>query len=295
MAEEAARSIWADGGIVAGTARPIGKARPVETPEPGFRVSGRWPFASGSSHATWFAAECTVYDGDTPRQDAQGDAVTRMLFVPRADVTLHDTWFTTGLRGTASNDFSVDDAFVPTARGFQMIVDPPRHTWPVYRALPLVFMNHGSQALGVGRGAIDVGREILSTRMGWGGQPLRAQPRLQTVMAEAVAAVQSARCFLYHSADHLWRLVSGSAPDEQALAQARARVRLAASHAAQASVYAVDLLHAAIGTAGIFSDSPLERRFRDIHTAAAHVMIGPLTYEAAGRVELGLDPAFPFF
>jgi hypothetical protein len=72
-------------------------------------------------------------------------------------------------------------------------------------------------------------------------------------------------------------------------------VRLAASHATRASVQAVDLVHGAVATSAIFTGSPLERQFRDIHTAAAHVMIGPLTYQAAGRVQLGLGPDFPFF
>lgn len=74
-----------------------------------------------------------------------------------------------------------------------------------------------------------------------------------------------------------------------------ARLRLATSHASRASVKTVDLVHAAVGTSALFPSSPLERHFRDIHMAAAHVMVGRMTYEAAGRVELGLSPDFPFF
>lgn len=58
---------------------------------------------------------------------------------------------------------------------------------------------------------------------------------------------------------------------------------------------AVDVLYASLGTASIFTSCAIERPFRDIRAASAHVMIGPLTYEAAGRVELGLAPEFPFF
>ncbi|MCZ6708400.1 MAG: hypothetical protein O7A71_10690 [Chloroflexi bacterium] len=57
----------------------------------------------------------------------------------------------------------------------------------------------------------------------------------------------------------------------------------------------MDLLHRTVGTTGIMATSPIDRQFRDIHTAAAHVIVGPLTYEAAGRVELGLEAEFPFF
>lgn len=75
----------------------------------------------------------------------------------------------------------------------------------------------------------------------------------------------------------------------------RARLRLATSHAARASIQAVDLLYTALATSAIMRKSPLERQFRDLHTAGAHVMVGQMTYEAAGRVELGRDPEFPFF
>ncbi len=51
----------------------------------------------------------------------------------------------------------------------------------------------------------------------------------------------------------------------------------------------------ALGTSSVFSPHPLDRQFRDIHTAATHVMIGPLVFEAAGHVEVGLDADFPFF
>ena len=217
-------------------------------------MSGRWPFASGSSHADWFAAECTIYDGEAERLDADGNAVTRMLFVPGSEVTLHDTWHTTDLRGTASNDFSVDGAFVPASRGFQVLVDPPRVDSPVYRALPLLFMNHGSQALGVARAALAAAAEIATAKRGWGGVSLAEVPRLQASLAEAVAGVESARAYLYDTAERLLEMVEDE-PDDAALAPQRARLRLATSRAATASVRAVDLVHGALATSSIFTSS----------------------------------------
>jgi alkylation response protein AidB-like acyl-CoA dehydrogenase len=173
-----------------------------------------------------------------------------------------------------------------------MLVTEPIHPWVLYTALPLGFMNQGSHALGIARAAIEAAAEIMKSRRGWGDQPLHEMPRLQTVIAEATALVGSARSYLYESARELW---AATIAGDASAAQPRSRVRLAASHAARASVQAVDLLHAALATSAIFTGNPLERQFRDIHTAAAHVMVGPLTYQAAGRVELGLTPEFPFF
>lgn len=285
-----ARAIWGDGGIVASVARPIGRAT-VEGEC--YRVSGRWPFASGSSHATWFAGECVVYDGEAEAKNAHGNTLTKMLFVPAADVTVHDTWHTTGLRATASNDFSIDGALVPSGRGFQMLVDEPVDPWPLLRHLPLLFMTHGSQALGVARAARETALGVAATKPGWGNATLlRDLPRVQLAVAEAAAIHESARAWMYQCARDLWAAALTGEPDTTLLRQ---RVRLATSHAMRASTRAVDIVHAMAGTTSVFQASPLERHFRDIHTAAAHVMISPLTMEAAGRVELGMAPEFPFF
>jgi alkylation response protein AidB-like acyl-CoA dehydrogenase len=288
LPKEEARTIYSNGGIVAGTARPIGRA---VAREGGYDVSGRWPFASGSTHATWFAGECIIYDGDQKRLDADGNERTKMLFVPASEVTIHDTWDTLGLRGTASNDFSIEHATVPESRGFQVLVDPPLHEWPLYRAEPLAFINHGAHALGLAKGAIDCAIEIAGSKHGWGGVLISETPRMQSAVAEASAIVGAASNYLYEASWALW---------QQALAgetqkPLRATVRLATSNAARAGLQAIDLLHAAVGTSSIMSSSPLSRILRDMHTASAHVMIGTMTYEAAGRVLMGLDAAFPFF
>lgn len=291
-APETAREVWGNGGMVAGAARPVGRAVWSESPR-GYELTGRWPFASGSSHATWFYAEAPIYDGEAKRLDDAGNEVSLSFLVPRDRVTVYDTWDTTGLRGTASHDYSIDGVLVPETHAFS-VFGPPRHPWAVYRAPALIFMNHGSHALGVARAALEGAREIATTKRGWGGVPLSSMSRVQATIAEATVLVESARAYLYAAADELWRELQAGARDEE-LGGQRARLRLAAAHAATASVRATDLVHAAMGATSIFTANPIERQFRDIHTAAAHVMIGPLVYEAAGRVELGLAPDFPFF
>ena len=172
-----------------------------------------------------------------------------------------------------------------------MLVDPPISDWPLYRAEPLIFINHGTQALGVARGAIDSAMDIALNKRGWGGVVMKDTPRMQAAIAEAVALVDSAATYLYDTSWRCWQSTLAGERD----ARLRAKVRLAASHALKSSVQAVDTLHAAVATTGIFNTSPISRQFRDIHTASAHVMIGTMTIEAAGRVILGDDPAFPFF
>ncbi|MGD9933315.1 MAG: acyl-CoA dehydrogenase family protein [Dehalococcoidia bacterium] len=288
MEPATSEAVWENGGIVAGVARPIGKARRVAG---GLQVEGRWPFASGSSHATTFAGECLLYDGDQPVRDDSGNTPSYMAFVPREAVTVHDTWDTTGLRGTASHDFSVAGAIVQESH-FMPMIPPPTHPWALFRSLALIFTTHGAQALGVARASLETTIDMARTKIGWGtDRPMSENVRLQGIVAEAAVTYASARDHLYAATTNLWTtLERGEEPGAL-----NGRVRLATSHAAAASVRTVDLLHDAMATSSIFRKSPLERQFRDIHTAAAHVMVGPLTYEAAGRVELGLPAGMPFF
>jgi indole-3-acetate monooxygenase len=286
----AASTVFGSRGIVAGVARPIGRLVPRDG---SYVVSGRWPFASGSSHADWFVGECLRYDGDgdQPMRDEAGNAVSYFAFVPRSQVTIHDTWYTTGLRGTASHDFSVDSVLVPAAYALRMF-PAPWHPWPFYRTLALMFVTHGAHALGIARAAVEAAIETAGKKIGWGtDRPLAEQKRLQAQVAEAFVLVESAREHLHGATGRLWE----AAQQGEELGRLNARVRLATSHAADASWRAVDLLHSALGSSAIFAGNPLERQFRDMRTASAHVMVGPLTYEAAGRVELGLPASMPFF
>src|SRR5882724_9301759 len=95
---------------VAGSLRPQGQASPVEG---GYRVRGRWNFASGITHANWLHCSCVVMEGATPRLTPAGTPETRALWVPAEAATIADTWSVVGMCGTGSQDFLVDDVFVP--------------------------------------------------------------------------------------------------------------------------------------------------------------------------------------
>src|SRR5436190_12236190 len=105
--------------------------------------------------------------------------MTRMAFVPRESVVVHDTWDTTGLRGTASNDFSCEDVFVPDKLAFQIFVEKPHSDWALYRAFPLAVTNHGTQSLGVAPAALEAAYDPATTKTGWGGVRIADVPRIQ--------------------------------------------------------------------------------------------------------------------
>jgi len=79
----------------------------------GYRISGRWPFVSGSPHATWVGGGSVWYDGDEPVIHPEGTPWIINAIWPQTDATLIDTWDGLGLRATGSGDMEVDDLFVP--------------------------------------------------------------------------------------------------------------------------------------------------------------------------------------
>ena len=97
----------------AATATPTGQALRVTG---GYRVSGRFPFASGCRHCEWVWVGCVVMADGTPVMDANGVPETRQCVLRLSQCEILDTWYTTGLRGTGSNDLLVKDVFVRPSR-----------------------------------------------------------------------------------------------------------------------------------------------------------------------------------
>jgi indole-3-acetate monooxygenase len=274
----------------AGSARPGGRA--WEVPD-GYRVKGRWNFASGINNARWLYCTCIMMDGDKPRLTAAGTPVLRALWVPREAVTIVDTWQVMGMRGTGSQDFTVDDVFVPARRSC-LSDDPPHETGPLYNSRAWyvhLWTPSAANALGIARGAIDSLAEIAATEATtMSASLLRDRPMVQTRIAEAEAIVNAARAFVFDAVGRLWRGVcAGEAPSDHAVAQGR----LALVHAMHEAVRAVDKVFHAAGTNAIYERLPLERAFRDVHVAVQHAAGLPGYFESAGKVLLGLRPSDP--
>src|SRR5690606_31542095 len=125
-----------------------GRARAMEG---GYIATGRWSWGSGCTHARWMAGNCVIFDGDAPRLRPDGTPEVRTLVFPQGDFEIQDTWNSTGLRGTGSNDFAVHDVFVPAERSFYMLDDAPCYPG-AYHAFRGVFLSAAAAlALGIGR------------------------------------------------------------------------------------------------------------------------------------------------
>jgi indole-3-acetate monooxygenase len=271
--------------LLGGVFAPRGRA----VAEPGgFRVNGRWQWGSGTQNADWVMGGCQVIRDGRPDLMHNGTPRSRMMISPAAEVEFLDTWHVSGLCGTGSTDFAMNDLFVPQSRAVGIGVDGPLER-PLY-AFPqfgLLAMGIAAVALGLARAAIEELVKLAGGKTPQGSaRPLAARSAAQSDVARAEALVRSARAFYYEAIDRAWDRATADGTIDLDL---RRDVRLATTHATRACAAAVDLMYHLAGGTSVYRTSPLQRIFRDIHVATQHMMVSDSTLELTGRLLLGLD------
>lgn len=270
-----AQEIWGDprhvtGGVFARN----GIATKVEG---GYRVTGRWLWGSGTQHCDWITG------------GAAGDGYNGSMWFTPDQVTFHDTWHTSGLRGTGSLEYSVDDAFVPDDLASQ-----PQVTGPLTESPLGAFPDMTLLAVGVAAAGLGIGRHALDAIIDLGGhkkpqfssRTISQSGVSQAELARAEAALRSARAFLLDEVSQAWdTAVSGGRVD----VEARGRMRLAGANAAEAAVRAADVAYTLGGGTSIFEQSPLQKCLRDAHVVTQHIMVAPRLYETLGKLHFGID------
>lgn len=290
MPEDVARDIFRPRVVTGGAMAPNGRAVPVAG---GFRVTGRWPFASGCTHCSWLVGGSLVMEGDAVRMRSEGFPDWRTTVFPLDEVEIIDTWHVAGLRGTGSRDMAVDGVFVPEERALSLFSAQPYVDGPMYRypVLGFLALTIAPIPLGIARRAIDELVALAAGKTPMGSfNKLREQGITQYEIAQAEARLRSARAWLYEITEEIWdKAVTG----EEATMHDRAMLRAACAHAALESARAIDTAYTLGGGTALYETSVLQRCLRDAHAATQHIMLAPQNYETAGRVMLGLDPASP--
>jgi indole-3-acetate monooxygenase len=256
----------------------------------GYVVSGRWRFGSGCRECDWMVGSCHVFQGDQPRLAPDGAPELRRVVVPAAECTVVDTWDVIGLRGTGSHDWTVTDLFVPERR--TQYFDTRWTQWPgTLYALPLdAFQGpHFSPiATGIARAGLDALAELAG-----GKTPrqtpglLREQAQVQEWVGRAEALLGAAQAYRAAVSADVWETVAAGRP---VTLEQQARCRLAACHAADGALQAMDLMYRAGGTTSIERNHRLARCWRDVHVVGQTFQVLPEFYMLAGRAFLGLDP-----
>lgn len=282
LPEAAARRLFADprAFLVLATGA-VGRAVPVQG---GYRVTGRWPYGSGIHGATGVAGLCAVA---TPGQE--GAAPTLMAIAPIEAAAVIDTWQVSGLKGTGSCDFTLQDVFVPADHVFgypdQRAVMPGL----VYR-LPVVSSFSWSVSvvpLAIARAILEDAAGLMRDRMRVGTSvALRERESIQSEVGRAEAILRAARALMIEA---MLALMAAVERGETALIPRRADLRLATAYAADSALRAAAMLEAAVGAVAIQEGGPLARRLRDLRAAVQHVAMSPNSFIVAGRLRLGLD------
>jgi len=269
---EGAREVFGDpASVAAGVWAPRAKGSVVDG---GVRISGRWSFCSGVRHSDW------IFLGFL--QDGQ----VRTAAFSTAELEILDTWKTSGLRGTGSTDVVARDVLVPDHRVFSVLDGPPAGSRTLQRFPLFGFFaaSIAAAALGNARGALTEFVELATVRKPTGSSRSTAErPATQGAFAAAEVSLRAARGLYYQAIDDAWQ-----AADSEVSVELRTSLRLACTYAVRTSADVVSAVYDLGGGSSIYEDSPLQRRFRDAHTATAHFQVNPASFELAGRVLLGL-------
>ena len=288
LPDAAVKALIADGRVptAAVAIAPTGVATPVDG---GYRLSGRWPFASGVRHAEWLTAGCWV------RRDAQDPGTRHVAVFPAAAAEIHDNWSVAGLEGTGSNDFSVNDLFVPADFVWDLLAGRPRRGGALFRlGMPaFVAYEHVAFALGVARRALEASLELATTkRRGMGARPesMSGRARYQALLGASEVRLRAVRSGAIELFEEAWRVASdGQMPDRLLQAQTRSM----AVHATETAAEIVTGLFRAAGGGALYRAGVLQRCFRDLSAGAQHFMVSDSAYERLGQIVLGVPDVDP--
>ena len=203
---------------------------------------------------------------------------------PRADVEVFDIWHVGGLRATGSNDFQVTDLFVPEQHTIPLVdfQPPPRRPGPLY-AIPMTSTFVSCSPRNAGHRP---GRDRSADRDRRGEEDRRSS----TVLRDKPLGCRQTwraprRCWARGGriCSASWTMWEDAVAGRAMSLRARAAVRLAACHATQCAIQAVDLMYQSAGGAALFQGSRLERCFRDVHAAGQHIAVSMQAKPGAGR------------
>jgi alkylation response protein AidB-like acyl-CoA dehydrogenase len=283
--------VFADGAnvFVVGVGTPAGRAEPVHG---GYRVSGRWPFASGCQNAQWIAGHFVVHKDGAPVM-SKGRPLMRAVALPAKRWDIDETWQASGLAGTGSHHVILDDIIVSEAESFDLLYGPS--CVPGLFECPITaFLGslHAAVATGIATGAIaDLAALAASGRRQlFATTDLRDSPVFQHDFGRLHAALRAARALMQVQIEEQWQRAMAGTLDHTA-DFAESLQGSAWIHAACTDV--VSGCYTLGGSSAVHIASPLQRRLRDIHAARQHIFAQERFYARAGANALGFAPVDP--
>jgi alkylation response protein AidB-like acyl-CoA dehydrogenase len=267
--------------VMAGGLYPMQKAERTAT---GFRVSGRWKFASGCMAADYISVGLL---------DESAGGKPRAALLPADQVTIVQDWDVNGMGATGSFDTVLEDVEIPLEwtfiRGGASLIDEPLFRYP---AIGYQAQCHAAIGLGVAQGALDHAQNAGSYKGITDAPPVGKRAYYRTEFAKAYVALQSARAYFLDVAEEVWETASAG---DEASPEQKARLRLSAVNIADVSSQVVHDISKVSGSAIINKSHALNLIRLDAQVPQLHAALSQHMYDDAGAVLLGLEPTTPGF
>ena len=258
----------------------------------GYRVTGKWTFASGCANATLLGGHSYIFERDgTPRKRADGRQLDRSLLFDKSKAVIHDMWHTLGLKGTASYTYEVENLFVPEEETIDReepneVFEPGTlFLFPVTYAYAAAF---SALMLGIAQGLVLELKTLAMTKHPRAAaSSLKESAVFQSQLAVLEARLRASRAYLHTTLTEIWRKVevTRELPIEE-----RAHLKLATTYVINQGVEIATEAYRAAGETAIFAANSFERRMRDALTASQQTQGRPSNFITIGRVLLGLAP-----
>jgi alkylation response protein AidB-like acyl-CoA dehydrogenase len=276
--------------IIGGAFAPRGQAEVIDG---GYRVSGRWSFASGCQHSDWLFGNCVVTEEGKPRSGLiPGTPEARAMMFAPSKAQIIDTWSVNGLRGTGSHDIAVENLVVPADDSFDIFLGQSSVPGPSM-AEPLLYaaLHIGTVAIGIAQRALTEIVALANTnkRRLYASATLAESPLFQFRLGQADASLRAARNLLRSEADAVWNSAVAGNPIS---IDGRAPVMAAITWAVHTCSAVVDACYKAGGGTSPYDGSPLQRCMRDIQTLTQHAAVAESWLTTSGAAILGRARGF---
>lgn len=280
--------------ILGGSTQPVAKAERVPR---GWRVGGRWPFASGSRHADWLSGFCIMHEGGKPLLDpsaTDGRPLILGFALPASAWEVEDTWHSAGLEGTGSHHIVLRERVVSGANFFDLMHGTSCESGPLYQApWHLMLLMPAAVAVGIAEGALDALVRVARS----GRRQLRAATAMQDSevfryeLGRAAAEIRAARMALGAQARSHWADAQAGTLKNEARLMEGHQVGI---HTVAACQKATEACFKLAGGSAVYLDSPVQRRLRDVIVLGQHAAVQQRQFAGIGAFLLSEDePSVP--
>jgi len=272
--------------IFAGSTQPLGT---LDATDSGWRVSGRWPFASGCQHADFIIGAGTRTERGKPLCEATSEGVPLppvCFMLPAREWQIEDTWRVSGLRATGSHHIAIKDATAAATQIFTLAEIAPCVPGPLYGSLlQVASMLMSAVAVGIAEAALDdiIAYADTGRRQQYAPAPMRDSETFHGELGRAAVDVRAARAFFESENARYWRRALAGTHDAPAF---HAEVKQGAIWLTATCIDATMACFALGGGSAIYDGSPLQRRLRDLQAVGQHAVVQRRHYADAGKMLL---------